>query len=301
MHFTYSDPNSESKNNVDLSQGDILRRTPELDAILKEYHPYYEQNIHNKYFIVLTQTCDLVRRSGIHCKSKYIAIAPVRSLTLVVKKKIESYKDKKINFDIPVCSDKFEKLIENFLKKLFNNNETEYFYLHEDKSLQFPESCCVFLRLSISIKAKENYKTCMMARTLGLNESFRDKLGWVLGQIYSRVGTQDWERNKLEEMLKKQLADAAVWVPDKQIKELRKTYDVWKEDNTDQTLDQNSFNQMRKSLKSKKTSVMEIISEELSLSPKIVNLLEDGTLERKDLKKIINRLDSHPLLASFLR
>jgi len=301
MHFTYSNPSSEPEKNVDLSQGDILERTPEICELLQEYHPHYEQNDQNKYFIVLTQTCDLVRGRGDPCKSKYITIAPIRPLSLVISKQVESSKDKRFEFAKPVCTDKSKSLISDFLKKLFNNNDTEYFYLHEEASLNFPESCCAFLRLSISIKAKDHYETCMNARILGLSESFRDKLGWALGQIYSRVGTQDWQGVELRKLIKRHVANAAVWVSDKHVKTLQKDIDEWKTSNVGQPLDQKVFNGMVKSLKTKKESVLEIVDEELARSPKIVHLVGTGVLTENDIRRIISRLDTHPKLTTLLK
>lgn len=46
-----------------LCQGDILEKTDDLIAILKEVHPYF-LNESYKYFMVLSQSCDLVRRNG---------------------------------------------------------------------------------------------------------------------------------------------------------------------------------------------------------------------------------------------
>jgi len=269
MHFTYSNPNAEPKRSIDLSQGDILKRTPEIDALLKEFHPYYELSNKNKYFIVLTQTCDLVRGRADPCKSKYISIAPVRSLSLVVEKQIETLKDNR--FEFTVCTDKTRNHVNNFLERLFNNNETEYFYLHEDKALQFPSSCCAFLRLSISIKAKENYETCMNSRILGLNESFRDRLGWALGQIYSRVGTQDWDKKELQALIKDNLSEAAIWVSDKNLKALKKNISDWKKDYPEEKLNQDTLTEMIKSIKTKKESVLKIINKELNESPKIAH------------------------------
>jgi len=301
MHFTYCDPNSDPNKHIDLSQGDILERTAEIDALLKEYHPYYELNDNNKYFIVLTQTCDLVRGRADPCKSKYISISPVRPLSLVIEKQIESLKDKRFDFEKPVCTDKTRNQVNSFLERLFNNNETEYFYLHEDKSLKFPGSCCAFLRLSISIKAKENYETCMNARILGLNESFRDSLGWALGQIYSRVGTQDWEKKELQKMIKNNLSKAAIWVSDKNLKALQKDISGWDEDYPGEELNEDALDKMIKSIKTKKQSVLDIIDKELNDSPKIADLITNGTLDHSDLKKIMRRLRSHAQLTSLLK
>ena len=60
LHWTYCtfDPSS------DLQQGDILSRTDELLAVLKNVHSYF---CDERYlaFIVVTQSCDLVRRKAI--------------------------------------------------------------------------------------------------------------------------------------------------------------------------------------------------------------------------------------------
>lgn len=57
IHFTY-------KNEADmlsLCQGDVLEKTDALMGILEEVHPYFLKDEY-KYFMVLTQSCDLVRR-----------------------------------------------------------------------------------------------------------------------------------------------------------------------------------------------------------------------------------------------
>ena len=59
IHFTYkSNPDMQS-----LCQGDILNPTEELMEVLKTVHPYF-LNKQYKYFMVLSQSCDLVRRNG---------------------------------------------------------------------------------------------------------------------------------------------------------------------------------------------------------------------------------------------
>ena len=73
VHFTYKvAPDMQS-----LCQGDILKVTDGLKKILEEVHPYF-LNEQYKYFMVLTQSCDLVRRGGA-CKTPYITLAAVRA------------------------------------------------------------------------------------------------------------------------------------------------------------------------------------------------------------------------------
>ena len=64
VHFTYK----RSPDAASLCQGDVLKKTDELMKILKDVHPYF-QNDGYKYFMVLSQSCDLVRRNGQCCKT----------------------------------------------------------------------------------------------------------------------------------------------------------------------------------------------------------------------------------------
>ena len=74
IHFTYK----HSPDMSSLCQGDVLQVTDGMRDILKEVHPYF-LNKQYKYFMVLTQSCDLVRRNGGNCKTPYITLAAVRS------------------------------------------------------------------------------------------------------------------------------------------------------------------------------------------------------------------------------
>ena len=46
-----------------LCQGDVLNITEELAEVLRNIHPYF-LNEQYKYFMVLSQSCDLIRRNG---------------------------------------------------------------------------------------------------------------------------------------------------------------------------------------------------------------------------------------------
>ena len=72
------------------------------------------------------------------------------------------------------------------------NKEPDYFFLSDDTSLGFPDRMVAFLKLSISLKADLHYDTCLSAKVLGLTDAFKAKLGWLVGNMYSRVGTPDW-------------------------------------------------------------------------------------------------------------
>ena len=67
IHFTYK----AHADMTSLCQGDVLLKTDALSRILESVHPYF-LNDEYKYFMVLSQSCDLVRRNGKNCKTPYI-------------------------------------------------------------------------------------------------------------------------------------------------------------------------------------------------------------------------------------
>src|SRR5687767_14453472 len=83
-HWTYD--NLEPT--VDLAQGDIIESTPQLRTVLNEVQPHF---LDPKYdsFMVISQSCDLVRRSGY--RSQPINLCVVRELRSVAPRLLELY------------------------------------------------------------------------------------------------------------------------------------------------------------------------------------------------------------------
>jgi hypothetical protein len=218
-HFTYCLPQ-----NPDLQQGDILSKTPEILKIIGEVHPHYLKDDYIN-FIVLTQTCDLVRRIPNQCNARYITLAAVRPLNLAIEREINKYQTEFEKLAM-VCSNEEKFKVINFIERLLNNNDPEYFYLHEAPQFSLFESSCAFLRLSIAIKSDLHYDACLGSRILSLDEVFQAKLGWLVGNIYSRVGTEDWVPNHLSktEFIKKakRLAnEVCIWIEEERLKVAR--------------------------------------------------------------------------------
>lgn len=184
MHFTYRGSRSP-----DLQQGDILRLTPALKSLIQSFHPSYLRDDYS-HFMVLTQSCDLVtRESG--CATPYITIGAVRPLQIVIDRETQRYQTNAVLKKANVISQKYKERIRLFLKSLLNNNNHEYFYIHEQPIKGITDRSCAFLRLSISFRAS-HYDVIKRARILSLAPQFQAKLGWLVGNIYSRVGTDDW-------------------------------------------------------------------------------------------------------------
>ena len=188
IHFTYT-------NNPDMAslcQGDILEKTSSLLEVLGDVHPYF-LNPQYRYFIVLTQSCDLVRRNGKQCKSPYITLSAVRSLDAFLKYYfINNRLASEVN-GLLLMDSKNKTRAYQFIERLFNNTEADYFFLAKEEMLNFPESMVASLKVSIALKSDKHYDCCLAAKRIELAPEFQAKLGWLVGNIYSRVGTPDWE------------------------------------------------------------------------------------------------------------
>ncbi|MBT9597049.1 MAG: hypothetical protein IV094_13790 [Vitreoscilla sp.] len=220
---------------VELRQGDVLRRTAELDAVLAAVHPHYNDR---KYqcFMVLTQSCDLaIHPPATTCKSRYITVAPVRPLDVAVARFLKQQASARVRAELPVYSDKAKTKAAEFLHRVFNNNETAYFYLDsENTELEADSVAC--LNLSVALRASEHYGACLAAKFLELTETFQAKLGWLVGQMYSRVGTKDMEPAVVRAKAKATLDGVAVFVPDKKIAVIEAAYDEASRTNPDVSL-----------------------------------------------------------------
>ena len=67
---------------------------------------------------------------------------------------------------------------------------------------------CALLRRPAVLSLVDNYEGLVAARTLTLNEEFRAKLGWLVGNIYSRVATRDWEKQAINTLINTVLTEA---------------------------------------------------------------------------------------------
>jgi hypothetical protein len=227
-HFTYCKSNDDN-----LQQGDIIQKTEEIQLILKDFHPHYFHRDNYTHFIVLTQSCHLIKRDSDKCDAQYINLAAVRPLDLVLQREIIKYQGDEFKQKANVCSNKVKFKVEQLLETLFNNNHKEYFYLHKDYDLNFPESSCAFLRLSIALKA-EHYDSCLRARLFSLKDVFKAKLGWLIGTMYSMVGTEEWlpdnsSETEFKQTIQDLLDNVCEWVDEEQLKIARKRAgEAWK-------------------------------------------------------------------------
>lgn len=289
IHFTYKE---HPEMNM-LCQGDVLEKTEELSAILKEVHPYF-LNDGYKYFMVLSQSCDLVRRNGKMCKTPYITLAAVRDYsdflerTLVSNKMAENYNG------ILLVDEKAKVRVTQLIERIYNNTESDYFFLYKEDALDFPKSMVVYLKVSIALKSKMHYEECLKAKKLELSDEFKAKLGWLVGNMYSRVGTTDWE-SKMSDKARKQMIDdeinsRCVIGSKEQIKELKKKLNENSEilDSHDAAIECLSSI----IVKSKYEQVMEIIEDIFKNSYRNIN--------SEDKEKLLNAIKSRSKIRTII-
>lgn len=224
IHFTYQKPEVGSSA---LEQGDILQKTPEICKLIEIVHPHYLKEDYS-HFILLTQSCDLVPREG-KCKARYLTLAAIRPFSLLLSREIQKEQKKELERFANVLSTGKRGGFVDFLQKLFNNNNSDYFYLHAEPALDFPEPSCAFLRLSIAIRAEEHYDKCLAARMFSLEDTFKAKLGWLVGDMYSRVGTDDWvpdyhTEQEFRALISNTLNESCEWVESTKLEKAAKSW-----------------------------------------------------------------------------
>jgi hypothetical protein len=221
-HWTYCSAGEHD----DLHQGDIICRDDRVVEILNDAHKYF---CSERYiaFLVVTQTCDLVRRKGRPCKANYISLAVVRELVHVLPDMVQelsgsSYKS--------ILIRERKRDAEEFLERLINQNEQArgLFYLHPAADAGVATASVAFLRITIALR-RDHYDVLTKCRVGRLEAEFSNKLGWLVGNLYSRIGTPDWnekaETGVGQALAKDYLNDAAPedrWVPEACIDEAKR-------------------------------------------------------------------------------
>ena len=273
-------------------QGDVLARAPALEAVLEEVHPHFFKEMEkNLFFMVLTQSCDLVRRDDGPCKARYITLAPVRTLDLVLKRQLNEAESIAVNAKLPVFAARTKNRATEFLRRLFNNNEPGYFFLDAaDTSLG--TDCVAFLGLSIAIKSELHFDSCLAAKVLQLDSTFQAKLGWLVGQIYSRVGTQDWDVTSLASKVTRVLDEAAIWVDDAKVKGLETEYAALALGRDDAEMSEEEIARLVGRIPSKRQLLLKeakrVIDAALSLEPALAD-------------KVFRRLEGDARLSTYLK
>lgn len=200
-----------------LCQGDVLEKTDDLIEVLKQAHGYYADAADYTHFVVITQSCDLVRR-GNKCKAPYITLAAAKPMRPIIEQELNARQKKVAKSDFTYQTTRSKRDLEMKLEKYLHNTVDEHFFLPCDGSDSIPEDLIVFLRLSVAL-SKDHYEAMLVSKVAELEDVFQAKLGWLKGNIYSRVATPAFEEKLTDSETYKQaffekyLPDASiVWL-----------------------------------------------------------------------------------------
>lgn len=228
MHFTYSSLPTFTT----LRQGDVLEKTDEIASVLSSHHPYFTKEQY-KYFIVITQSCDLERRDNKSCNSPYITLAAIRTLDEFIERASKKMKMSEIN-GIKVLPQSQAEKFRQLLERLYSNSEDGYFLLPSEPESHFEKNMVAYLKVSIALKSDEHYPKCLSAKRLELADEFKAKLGWMVGTMYSRVGTKDWlsimSKSDYQAMLNSLLNQRFIISEDQKLPAVKKTLETLETD-----------------------------------------------------------------------
>lgn len=205
----------------EIEQGDILRPTEGLKGVFAEVHPHFNNE---KYlgFMIATQSCDLVRRNG-SSKASYISLAVIRPLAQVIRK-VLSHVITPVGEGVFKNGDKREA--KRLVSRLLNQNEQGLglFFLYPDADAGIGEAAVAFLRVTVALRA-DHYEALREARCGRLTPEFRAKLGWLIGNLYVRPATEDWQdreggKKQFDGLIRDYLTDAR-WLDDDVVAQAR--------------------------------------------------------------------------------
>jgi hypothetical protein len=226
-------------------------------------------------------------------------LAAVRPLDNVLQREAARYQKSPIHRKGCICPETKRDYLYQFLVRLLNNNHPEYFFLYEDASLGLSETCCAFIRLSIAIRANEHYDKCLGAKFLELKESFRAKLGWLAGNLYSRIGTEDWTpENRTKKAFKKMVEDILdrnlFFFDHSVIETLQKKF----KDVDQESLNQESILKAAKAVKiPAKKEKLNLVAERVSQILKGLDALPEGF----DTDRLLARMKADPVISTHVK
>lgn len=189
-----------------LQQGDIIRPNAQLLLTINEFAHYFSDP---KYvaFAITTQTCDMVLRNE-KCSSPYITLSPIRLLREMLQQVLESLYEPLAS---GIFSTEFKFEARKLLDRIVNQNEQALglFYLHPDADLELGEAAVIALRVGIALRSCHYDEMCA-SRIGRLKAEYQSRLGWMVGNLYSRVAVPGWEDRTGGKRLQKEIVNAFV-------------------------------------------------------------------------------------------
>jgi len=203
-----------------LFQGDILRVSGVFqDYFLKFYPEVTNIEGEEKYVMVLTQSCDLVKSHKRKLKVSHINVCLIRTLKNFIHSLISEIKPLSLGGKNLLEEEVNDRIKDKIRKLLGNSDQKVNFFL--PKELPFEEDMVALIPLSFSFRA-DHYDVLLQNKVLTLMPEFRAKVGYIISELYGRVGTPDlsdsgWDDKQVRNYINGLLHDLnLVQVPNKQ-------------------------------------------------------------------------------------
>lgn len=268
-------------NREQLQQGDILLRSDVLKEALLEAHQHYATAETYTHFAVITQTCDMVRRNGKKPNARYITVAAMRPAKIVIDRFLGALGYGEQKYSVPIYNAERRTLAAQFIERLINNTEPNFFFIPKGSHPSITEHMCIFLSLSVAMKV-EHYDALLASKVAQLDDIFAAKLGWLVGNQYSRIATPDIEEKdpagarEYKDRLIEEALDSALWIGNAQWSALQSEARKWEKENPETPLTPEQLQQLADNV----PSPMAMLAE------RIVKQLKSNGIFGSDLDKV---------------
>mgnify|MGYP003573616146 CR=1 FL=1 len=86
------------------------------------------------------------------------------------------------------------------LRNIVNYRDTKngYFYLHPESTISLKDASVIDLRTILSLRSTLHYDQLLKSRVSSINEEYSNKLGWMLGNMFSRVPLYEWDELSMD-------------------------------------------------------------------------------------------------------
>lgn len=283
-----------------LQQGDILDKSP---AILSALGKVFPEDLISKTnaFIVLTQTCDLMRRNKKPCKAKYINLATVSPLEDSIIMLLDDICDRaSLNAGstisgIYISKDKYKA--EQLIERILNQTEEDraLFYLPPQADAGIGVHSIVNLQVNAPLKV-DCYDSLVGNLKGRLKNEYQNRLGWLVGNLFSRVAIPEFDINEKKSIIKdfltpKDKESGPFWISRDAITEAQSKKIEMNEN-------EKTIRELYELLEAQKPS-----SSKEKAMKRIISIIkeEEGTLSESKLQRISDRLNQDAVFGNYIR
>jgi len=175
-------PYRKTKNN-ELNQGDIIILSPPQKKALEISQEF-------NGLLIVSNTCDLSNNASDICVVPFLEIKKALEIIIDLKKKELKEKGKKWN------SKTKDSFINNMTQDLSQYNSKNFYYLPISREIGIKENQIALLIKSFTVDREEFYDIFKTGRIATLRHPWREKLGFVMGNLFNRPSLKNYDSNQ---------------------------------------------------------------------------------------------------------